>query len=121
MRLPFIEFQSQLIQTGRGSQYTYFMGLSACVSKQTVSTAQTHDQNFTCAELKTEIAKMEGLKDDFEDDSGLTGKNVGLAVLFWPGIIVNEMNATKNVDSVNDRIEHLNGLYYQKCTGESKE
>ncbi len=103
-----------------GAALVVLIGASACVSKETVSTAQTYDQDFSCPELKTEIAKMEGLKDDFEDDSGVTGKNVGLALLFWPGIIVNEINATKNVDSVNDRLEHLNGLYYQKCTGDNK-
>ena len=35
--------------------------------------------------------------------------------LFWPGIIVNEARAVKNQESIDDRIEHLSGIYNGKC------
>lgn len=42
--------------------------------------------------------------EDAKDDSGITGKKVGLALVFWPGIIVNEVRANKNQESIDKRI-----------------
>ena len=58
--------------------------------------------------------------EDAKDDSGLTGKNVGLAVVFWPGIVVNEVRSNKNQDSISDRVNHLTGLYTSKCLGDKE-
>ena len=63
---------------------------------------------------KAEIASWFNKFDDAEDDSGLTGKNVALGIFFWPGIIVNEVQSGRNEDSINKRIDHLNGLYVDK-------
>ena len=53
--------------------------------------------------------------EDAKSDSGVSAENVGLAVVFWPGIIVNEVRASRNQDSISRRIDHLSGLYGQKC------
>lgn len=89
--------------------------LTGCVTSKTVSKASVGDHSLTCNQLQFEISNMEQLKNEFESDSGLTGKNVGMALIFWPGILVNEMNANKNVNSVVRRLDHLNQIYTKKC------
>ena len=88
---------------------------AGCVQNQRITRVQSYDYDLSCDELKREIIAMEGKKDELEDESGVTGKNVGSAVLFWPGVIVNELTASKNVDSAQNRLEHLNRLYAEEC------
>ena len=59
--------------------------------------------------------------DDVKDDSGVTGKNIGLAIVFWPGIIVNEVRSNNNEDSISARISHLTTIYNEKCLGDTDE
>ena len=59
--------------------------------------------------------------EEVKDESGVTGKNVGLALVFWPGIIVNEVRANKNQDSIDARISHLTGIYNSKCLNTSSD
>ena len=89
--------------------------LAGCVSNQAVQTVQAGDYEKSCEALKFELDQMGAKFEEVKDDSGLTGKNVGLAVVFWPGIIVNEVRANKNQDSVSDRVTHLSNLYQMKC------
>jgi hypothetical protein len=74
---------------------------------------------MNCEQLQFELADLGADFDDAKDDSGVTASNVGLALVFWPGIIVNEVRANKNQDSIDDRIDHLTGLYVEKCVGNS--
>lgn len=94
--------------------------LSGCVSNQTVQTMQTDDFDKNCEQLKYELTQLGAKFKDVEDDSGFTGKNVALGLFFWPGIFVNEGQSNRNQDSINDRVEHLNKLYLEKCVGQSK-
>ena len=94
-----------------------FFFLSSCVSNDTVRTIEVRDFELNCDQLKYELVNLGVKFDDAEDDSGLTGKNVALGIFFWPGIIVNERQSGRNEDSINKRIEHLNGLYVEKCVG----
>lgn len=89
--------------------------LAGCVSNEAVQTVQAGDYDKSCEALKFELDQMGAKFEDVKDDSGLTGKNVGLAVVFWPGIIVNEVRSNKNQDSVSDRVTHLSNLYQMKC------
>ena len=70
---------------------------------------------MSCSALKYELADLGVKFEDAKDDSGFTGKNVGLALLFWPGIFVNESRAGKNQSSLDNRISHLSILYNDKC------
>ena len=93
--------------------------LVSCVSNQTVRTVELRDYDLNCDQLKYELTGLGAKFDDVEDDSGLTGKNVALGILFWPGIIVNERQSGRNEDSINDRVVHLNTLYVDKCVGKN--
>lgn len=88
---------------------------SGCVSNKAVQTVQVGDEEKSCAELKAELVQLGAKFEEAKDDSGVTGKNVGLAIVFWPGIIVNEVRANKNQDSLDARVSHLTGLYNGKC------
>jgi len=90
--------------------------ISGCVSNQAVRTVQTGDSEKSCETLRMELAQNGAKFERAKDDSGVTGKNVGLALLFWPGIIVNEVRANKNQDSVDARISHLTSVYNDKCS-----
>jgi hypothetical protein len=41
-----------------------------------------------------------------------------LALVFLPGIIVNEARANKNQDSIDARISHLSAINNRKCLGD---
>jgi hypothetical protein len=92
--------------------------VSGCVSNQSVSTVQTGDTEKSCPVLRAELSKLGAKFEDVKDESGVTGKNVGLAILFWPGIIVNEVRSNKNEDSIDARITYLTTIYNEKCLGE---
>lgn len=96
------------------------VALSGCVSNKSVQTVQAGDEDKSCEQLKAELVAFGAKFEDAKDDSGLTGKNVGLALVFWPGIIVNEVRANKNQDSLDARVSYLSGLYNRKCLGESR-
>lgn len=93
------------------------IGLAGCVSNKAVQTTQVGDYDMTCEQLKYELTELGARFEESKDESGVTGKNVGLAIAFWPGIIVNEVRSNKNQDSIDARIQHLSGLYKMKCVG----
>jgi len=91
------------------------IGLSGCVTNRAIQTAQIGDEGKSCAQLKAELSDLGVRFQDAKDESGITGKNVGLALVFWPGIIVNEVRANKNQESIDARVSHLTIIYNQKC------
>ena len=95
--------------------------LAGCVSNKSVQTVQIGDEDKSCDQLKAELMQLGVTFDEVKDDSGLTGKNVGLAIVFWPGIIVNEVRSNNNEDSISDRITHLTTIYNGKCLGDTDE
>jgi hypothetical protein len=95
--------------------------VSGCVSNKAIQTVQAGDQEMSCVALKNELASLGAVFEEVKDDSGITGKNVGLALVFWPGIIVNEVRANKNQDSIDARNVHLSSIYNGKCLNESSD
>ena len=93
--------------------------ITGCVSNQTVQTVEVDDYSKNCEQLKYELTQLGAKFEEAEDDSGFTGKNVALGLFFWPGIFVNEGQANRNQDSINDRVEHLNKIYIDKCVGKA--
>lgn len=92
------------------------LSASGCVSNQAVQTVQAGDDEKSCEALKVELTQLGAKFEDVKDDSGVTGKNIGLAIVFWPGIIVNEVRSNKNQDSIDARISNLTTIYNGKCT-----
>ena len=94
---------------------------SGCVSNKAIQTVQAGDREKSCSVLKDELVSLGAVFEEVKDESGVTGKNVGLALVFWPGIIVNEVRANKNQDSIDARINHLTGIYNSKCSNSSSD
>ena len=95
--------------------------ISGCVSNRAIQTVQPDDYSKSCETLQYELTQLGATFEDAKDDSGVTAKNVGLALVFWPGIIVNEVRANKNQDSISNRVTHLSSLYNQKCLSQQSE
>jgi hypothetical protein len=93
----------------------FSLALAGCVSNKAVQTVQIGDEDKPCEQLRAELTGLGAKFEDAKDDSGVTGKNVGLALVFWPGIIVNEVRSNKNQDSLDRRINHLTQIYNGKC------
>ncbi len=98
-----------------------FLLIAGCVSNRAVQTVQPGDYEKSCEALQYELTQLGATFDNAKDDSGVTSKNVGLALVFWPGIIVNEVRSNKNQDSISDRMKHLGALYNAKCLGKTRE
>ena len=95
------------------------MAVTGCVSNKSIQTVQVGDDNKSCETIRVELDQLGADFEAVKDDSGVTGKNIGLAIVFWPGIIVNEVRSNKNEDSVDSRITHLTNIYNEKCTAEA--
>ena len=98
-----------------------FLGflITGCVSTKTIQTVQSGDFEMNCDQLKYELTNLGAKFEDAESDSGPTGKNIATGLLFWPGVLVNVNQTSRNIDSINDRIVHINNLYSKKCVGQN--
>ena len=62
------------------------------------------------SDIAAEIAEINGVLRSIDDKTGLSGRNVAMGILFWPGIIVNQMNAGDAREAANDRLVVLSDL-----------
>ena len=87
--------------------------LSGCTHNK-VRISQTSDTGLTCPQINNEIERMELERSAIEDKTGFSGRNVAMGLIFWPGVLVNESQASSADKSIAARIEHLMQLKYQK-------
>lgn len=88
--------------------------IAACTTSEKVSVMQPGDQQLTCEQLETEFAQLEQVKRDAEADQGVNTANVAAVLLFWPAAVGNYMNADQAQKLVEDRRQHLMGIYNDK-------
>ena len=100
---------------------TLIGSLIGCVTNREIPTVKPTDYDLTCNMLKFQLQELGVEFTLAKSDSGLSGENVAMAVVFWPGIIVNEMRANRNAESVQRRIDHLSSLYSSKCVKSENE
>lgn len=72
------------------------------------------DSRLTCTEIAAQTAEVKGVLRDIDDKTGLSGRNIGMGLLFWPGIVVNQMNAGDARKAAIDRISVLADLAKEK-------
>lgn len=111
---------SEVVKMSASALCAVLLGF-ACVANKTVQAVQPTDFNLSCGGLKQELTSLGVAFEDAKADSGVTGENVGMAVVFWPGIFVNESRANRNQDSIQRRIDHLTELYVQKCSEQNED
>ena len=81
---------------------------------QKVDVNQLGDKDMSCAQIQRELGQLKEMENDIDDKTGFSGRNVGMALLFWPGILVNEMNAGDAEERIADRKNKLLDLHEQK-------
>lgn len=87
--------------------------VSSC-THQKVQVRRLNDTELSCSQIKKEMEQTQNLLQDINSKTGLSGRNIGMAFLFWPGIVVNEVNASDAERLANERIKVLVELYDKK-------
>jgi hypothetical protein len=87
--------------------------LASCTHKK-VQVNKFSDTNLSCNEIVTETNQMHEVLADINSKTGFSGRNVGMGLLFWPGIFVNQMNASDAEKLAQKRLDVLNSLYKDK-------
>lgn len=84
--------------------------VSACVTPDVVETSRLDDSRLTCQQISTELAQLETIRAEAKKGKTVSGENVAAALLFWPALISNNVNANEALDAANRRQEVLVGL-----------
>jgi len=95
-----------------GIALTALFALTAC--HPTVTPVSKMDQELSCAALSSEIKDVENIRSKIEANRGFSGRNVGLAILFWPGVVINEVTGSTAESEANTRLVALKNLYFEK-------
>ena len=93
------------------------IGLAAMVagcSHTQVVVRDSADQRLTCTEIATQTAEVKSVLKDVDEKTGFSGRNVALGIFFWPGIVVNQMNAGDARKAATDRMAVLADLAKDK-------
>lgn len=80
--------------------------LPSCAPKYSSATAKP-TSTLSCKEMKREQMKLSRIREDASSKSGVSKENVAWALLFWPGVIVNEMDNRDVIEKVDRRSEDL--------------
>lgn len=82
-----------------------------------VATRKVSDDRLTCQEIIAETSEVTMVLSNIDDKTGFSGRNVAMGVFFWPGIVVNQMNAGDARRAANERLATLADLYSKKGCG----
>jgi len=77
--------------------------LNGCVSPQMVKTNQFGDGDLTCNQIFNQISQLNRMESEITNESGVSAKNAGMFLVFWPGIILNERKASDALVLINER------------------
>ncbi len=91
---------------------TALVAITAC--HPSVTPVSKMDQELSCSVLSAEIKDVECIKAKIEANRGFSGRNVGLALLFWPGVVINEITGSTAEFEANTRLVALKNLYFEK-------
>ena len=83
--------------------------IAGCSHTQ-VPVQKLHDDKLSCTEIATEVAEINMILRDIDDKTGMSGRNVAMGVFFWPGIVVNQMNASDARKAAQERLVRLHSL-----------
>lgn len=92
---------------------------SSCAPAYNPTTA--NDDLLTCDEIRAEIARAETARNEAMGNKGLSGQNIGWALLFIPGIFINEASNSQVIAKADERISSLKIRFRQKsCEQQEK-
>lgn len=88
--------------------------VSGCVSPDVVTTTSVSDGTLTCAEIKTQLGQLDEIRAEAKKGKTVSGANVAAALIFWPAVIGNNVNANEAIEAANKRNEVLVALATKK-------
>ncbi len=88
----------------------FVCGLLVGCTHQRIETYMPSDTRLTCQQIQQEIAKTERAIQEIDEKTGLSWRNAGLFLVSGVGLIMNEVNGSKERASGVARIEHLRKL-----------
>ena len=88
------------------------ISLTACHPR--VAPSSDMDKQLNCAELSREIDQVKTAKNNIDKTRGLSLRNAGLALIFWPGIIINEITGESAEQEANAKLVALQNIYAKK-------
>lgn len=88
------------------------LSLTAC--HPNVQPTTNFDKHLSCARLEDEIKHCNEIKEKIDNKRGFSARNVGLALVFWPGVIINEYSGQTAEDKANYRLVALQNIYEEK-------
>lgn len=92
--------------------------VSGCATSPKVQVVQAGDNVLSKDQLLAEINKLNEADQKINDKKGINGTNAAAALFFWPGLIYTQMDASDARKLVEQRRNHLTGLYNQKLAHE---
>ena len=88
--------------------------VSGCVSPEVVTTTSVSDGTLTCGEIKTQLGQLDDIRAEAKKGKTVSGENVAAAIIFWPAVIGNSMNANQALEAANKRNDVLVALAQKK-------
>ncbi len=88
--------------------------VSGCVSPEVVTTTSVSDGTLTCAEIKTQLGQLDQIRAEAKKGKTASAENVAAAILFWPAVIGNNVNANNALEAANKRNDVLVALAQKK-------
>lgn len=86
---------------------------SGC-SHKNVEVVKSTDNKISCSEILDETAEVRAVKASIDEKTGFSGRNVAMGLFFWPGIVVNQMNAGDAREVADKRLLRLSELAEKK-------
>ncbi len=85
------------------------VAIAGCSHTQVLVKDST-DEKLSCTEIAAQAAEVKMVLKDIDEKTGLSGRNVAMGIFFWPGIIVNQMNAGDARKAATERLGVLSDL-----------
>ena len=89
-------------------------GVSAGCTHTQVLVKDAADDKLTCTEVATQTAEVKSILRSIDDKTGFSGRNVAMGIFFWPGVVVNQLNAADARKAANSRLGVLADLAKEK-------
>lgn len=97
---------------------TILLATTGCVTTEKVAVNQVGDEGLTCADIKTQSARLEDVSNKARQNKGVNTANVAAVLFFWPAAVGNYMDADNAEKLIERRRTRLADLYSAKqCSG----
>ncbi len=88
--------------------------LGGCATSRKVQVVQAGDHTMSCAQIMSELSRLDQAEQDIDSKKGATGTNVAAALFWLPGLAYTYYDAGQASQAINGRRSHLNALYNKK-------